>query len=211
MVLKNGEVTDRFNTFVDPRAASCRRRSSDLTGITDEMLEGAPSQEEALRRFPGFCRRTGPWRPTTPSSTWALSPRAAGRYGIPFHNPSIDSLILAQNLLPDLGKYKLDIVAEHLHLPAFNHHRASDDAATVAYMLPPFFKMLEDDGHALPWGRSTAAMTKLRKGGKAKRQPKHLIVLAKNQTGLRNLYKLISLAHLEHFKRYPIMPKSAHQ
>ena len=60
--------------------------------------------------------------------------------------PSVDSLILAQNLLPELGKYKLDIVAEYLHLPAFNHHRASDDAATVGYMLIPFWKMLHERG-----------------------------------------------------------------
>ncbi|MEA4933790.1 MAG: PolC-type DNA polymerase III, partial [Lawsonibacter sp.] len=120
---------------------------------------------------------------------------------------SVDSLILAQNLLPDLGKHKLDIVAEHLHLPAFNHHRASDDAAVVAYMLPHFFHMLEQAGlHHL--GQINGYMPKLRKEGKAKRQPKHLIVLAENQTGLRNLYKLISLSHLEHFRRVPIIPKS---
>ena len=120
----------------------------------------------------------------------------------------MDSLILAQNLLPELGKYKLDIVAEYLHLPAFNHHRASDDAATVAYMLPHFFKKLEEMG-LRTLGEINPAMPKLRRGGgKLRRKPKHLIVLAKNQTGLRNLYKLISLSQLEHFKRYPIMPKS---
>ena len=52
------------------------------------------------------------------------------------------------------------------------------------------------------------ALAKTSSLGKAKRMPKHLIVLAKNQTGLRNLYKLISLAHLNYFKRFPIMPKS---
>ena len=119
----------------------------------------------------------------------------------------MDSLILAQNLLPELGKYKLDTVAEYLELPAFNHHRASDDAATVAYMLPHFFRMLEERGlHNL--SEINPYMPRLRTGGKAKRQPRHLIVLARNQLGLRNLYKLISLSHLEHFRRYPIMPKS---
>ena len=68
------------------------------------------------------------------------------RMGRPFSNTAIDSLILAQNLLPDLGKYKLDIVAEHLELPKFRHHRASDDAATVAYMLPHFFRKMEELG-----------------------------------------------------------------
>ncbi|MFQ9917177.1 MAG: exonuclease domain-containing protein [Flavonifractor plautii] len=142
------------------------RRSSSLTGITDEMLEGSPSQEEALRCLSGLCWGPARWRPTTPSSTWALSPRAASSMGIPSDSPPSTALILAQNLLPDLGKYKLDIVAEHLHLPAFNHHRASDDAATVGYMLPPFFKMLEDRGlHHLE--QINPAMAKLRKGGKA--------------------------------------------
>ena len=116
-----------------------------LTGITDEMLVGAPSQEEALRAFLAFA---GDRPLAAHNADFDMGFIAAGcrKYGIPFHNPSIDSLILAQNLLPDLGKYKLDIVAEHLHLPAFNHHRASDDAATVGYMLPPFFKMLEEMG-----------------------------------------------------------------
>lgn len=114
--------------------------------------------------FPGFCR--GPAL-AAHNADFDMGFIAAGcrKYGIPFHNPSIDSLILAQNLLPDLGKYKLDIVAEHLHLPAFNHHRASDDAATVGYMLPPFFKMLEEMG-LRHLGEINRAMVHLRKGGK---------------------------------------------
>ncbi len=127
------------------------------------MLVGAPSQEEALRAFLDFA---GDRPLAAHNADFDMGFIAAGcrRYGIPFHNPSIDSLILAQNLLPDLGKYKLDIVAEHLHLPAFNHHRASDDAATVGYMLPPFFKMLEEMGLRTPWGRSTAAMAHAAQG-----------------------------------------------
>ncbi|USF25721.1 DNA polymerase III PolC-type [Firmicutes bacterium ASF500] len=205
VVLKNGEITDTFNTFVSP-GRILSPEIIRLTGITDEMLVGAPSQEEAIRAFLDFA---GDRPLAAHNADFDMGFIAAGcrRYGIPFQNPSIDSLILAQNLLPELGKYKLDIVAEHLHLPAFNHHRASDDAATVAYMLPHFFKKLEAAGyHNL--SEINPYMTTLRGKGKAKRQPKHLIVLAKNQTGLRNLYKLVSLAHLEHFKRYPIMPKS---
>ena len=206
VILKNGVITDTFNTF----AAPGRILSPEiirLTGITDEMLEGAPAQEEALKAFLAFAGE----RPLAAhNAEFDMGFISAGcrKYGIPFHNASVDSLILAQNLLPELSKHKLDIVAEYLHLPAFHHHRASDDAATVAYMLPPFFKMLEEMG-VRTLGEINPAMPKLRKGGgKIRRQPKHLIILAKNQTGLRNLYKLISLSHLEHFKRYPTMPKS---
>ncbi len=205
VVLKNGELGERFDTFVSP-GRLLDPEISRLTGITDGMLDGAPSQEEAIRAFLAFAGG----RPLAAhNADFDMGFLAAGceKYRIPFHNPSLDSLVLAQNLLPGLGKYKLDIVAEHLHLPAFNHHRADDDAATVGYMLPHFFKMLEEMGvHDL--GGINAAGLKLRGRGKVRRQPKHLIVLAKNQTGLRNLYKLISLSHLEHFRRFPIMPKS---
>ena len=162
VVLKNGEITDTFNTFVSPERILSPEIIR-LTGITDEMLEGAPSQEEALRPFLDFA---GDRPLAAHNAEFDMGFISAGcrKYGIPFHNASVDSLILAQNLLPELGKYKLDIVAEHLHLPAFNHHRASDDAATVAYMLPPFFEMLEDMGvHTL--GEINPAMPKLRKGG----------------------------------------------
>ena len=125
-----------------------------------------------------------------------------------FHPTYIDSLILAQNLLPGLGKYKLDIVAEHLDLPAFNHHRASDDAATVGYMLIPFWKMLHEKGiHTLQ--AVNQEMEKLRPlGGKSNRFPKHIILLARNKVGLKNLYQMISASNLKHFKRVPIIPKS---
>ena len=203
--LKNGQITDTFNTFAAPRGMLTTEITR-LTGITDDMLVGAPSQKEALRAFLDFA---GDSPLAAHNAEFDMGFIAAGcrKYGIPFKNASIDTLILAQNLLPELGKYKLDIVANHLKLPEFNHHRASDDAGVVANMLPHFIKMMQEmDLHT--WNEVNPYMPRLRRHGKARRQPKHLIVLAKNQTGLRNLYKLISLAHLEHYKRVPIMPKS---
>ena len=205
VVLKNGEICERYNTFVHPEKP-IPREVVGLTGITDEMVADAPSQSEALNHFLDW---VGDRPLAAHNADFDMSFLAIGceRMGRPFRNASIDTLILAQNLLPDLGKYKLDIVANRLNLPEFNHHRASDDAATVGYMLMPFRKMLSDMG-VDRIDQINPAMRGLRKNGKRRQRPQHLIVLAKNQTGLRNLYKLISLAHLEHFKRYPIMPKS---
>ena len=205
VVLKNGEICERYNTFVHPEKP-IPREVVELTGITDEMVADAPSQSEALNHFLDW---VGDRPLAAHNADFDMSFLAIGceRMGRPFCNASIDTLILAQNLLPDLGKYKLDIVANRLNLPEFNHHRASDDAATVGYMLMPFRKMLSDMG-VDRIDQINPAMRGLRKNGKRRQRPQHLIVLAKNQTGLRNLYKLISLAHLEHFKRYPIMPKS---
>jgi len=205
VVLRDGKLCETFNTFANP-GRRLSRKIIELTGITDAMLEGAPSQEEAISAFLDFTgdRPLAAHNAEFDISFIAQSCREMGR---PFPNPWLDSLILAQNLLPDLGKYKLDLVANHLNLPAFQHHRASDDAGMVGYMLIPFFQMLEDLGVRHLEDINPAMLT-LRGKGKAKRKPKHLIVLAKNQLGLRNLYRLISDANLKHFKRWPIMPKS---
>ena len=204
-VLRDGKVEETFNTFASPGRV-LPREIVELTGITDKMLEGAPGQEEAVNAFLDFVGDR-PLAAHNAEFDMGFIAQACRRMGRPFPHTAIDTLILAQNLLPELGKYKLDMVANHLNLPAFNHHRASDDAATVAYMLIPFFERLEEMG-VTTLQAINPAMIPLRKEGKARRQPKHLIVIAKNQLGLRNLYRLISDSFLKHYKRNPIMPKS---
>ena len=181
VVLKNGEIAERFQTFVNPN----RRLTPEiigLTGITDEMLKDAPQLKDALTDFLKFVDG----RPLAAhNAEFDIGFIRAGckKVGLDFDPTYVDSLILAQNLLPELGKYKLDIVAEHLDLPAFNHHRASDDAATVGYMLIPFWKMLHERGiHTLQ--AVNEEMDKLRPlGSKSNRFPKHIIILAQEQGG----------------------------
>lgn len=99
-------------------------------------------------------------------------------------------------------------MADHLQLPQFNHHRASDDAVPVAQMLAKFFVMLEERG-VTRLQQINDEMTKLRPlGVKRNRFPKHIILIAKNKVGLKNLYQLISASNLKYFKRVPIIPKS---
>ncbi len=204
--LRNGEIVETFQTFVDPE----RRLTPEiigLTGITDEMLRGAPKLKDALTAFLAFA---GNAPLAAHNAEFDISFIRAGcrKCGIPFEPTYIDTLILAQNLLPGLGKYKLDIVAEHLQLPQFNHHRASDDAVPVAQMLTKFFPMLEERG-VTRLQQINNEMLKLRPlGSKSNRFPKHIILLAKNKAGLKNLYQLISLSNLKYFKRVPIIPKS---
>ena len=204
--LRNGEIVETFQTFVDPE----RRLTPEiigLTGITDEMLRGAPKLKDALTAFLAFA---GDAPLAAHNAEFDISFIRAGcrKCSIPFEPTYIDTLILAQNLLPGLGKYKLDIVAEHLQLPQFNHHRASDDAVPVAQMLTKFFPMLEERG-VTRLQQINNEMLKLRPlGSKSNRFPKHIILLAKNKAGLRNLYQLISLSNLKYFKRVPIIPKS---
>ena len=206
VVLRNGEVCERFQTFVDPNR-HLTPEIIGLTGITDDMLKGAPQLKEALTAFLDFVDG----RPLAAhNAEFDIGFIRAGckKVGLPFEPTYIDSLILAQNLLPDLGKYKLDIVADRLELPTFNHHRASDDAATVGYMLIPFWKMLHERGVDTLQGVNQE-MEKLRPlGGKTNRFPKHIILIAQNKVGLKNLYQMISASNLKYFKRVPTIPKT---
>ena len=207
VVLKNGQITDTFQTFVNPH----RRLTPEiigLTGITDAMLADAPSLKEALTAFLKFVDG----RPLAAhNAPFDISFIRAGckKVGLPFDPTYIDTLILAQNLLPELHKYKLDIVAEHLDLPAFNHHRASDDAGMVGYMLIPFFEKMRNELHIDHIQQINGQMTRLRpQGSRSNRFPKHIIILAKNKLGLKHLYQLISASNLKYFHRVPTIPKT---
>ena len=207
VVLKNGEVTDRFQTFVNPN----RRLTPEiigLTGITDAMLADAPQLKDALRAFLDF---VGDRPLAAHNAEFDIGFIRAGcrKVGLPFDPTYVDTLILAQNLLPELSKHKLDIVAEHLELPAFNHHRASDDAAMVAYMLIPFYEKMEKEHGISRLQEINGKMVELRpQGSKSSRFPKHIILLAKNKLGLKNLYQLITASNLKYFKRVPVIPKT---
>ena len=206
VVLKNGKITETFQTFVNPG----RRLTPEiigLTGITNAMLADAPSLKEALTAFLQFVNGRVL---AAHNAEFDISFIRAGcrKVGLEFEPTYIDSLILAQNLLPELHKYKLDIVAEHLDLPAFNHHRASDDAGMVGYMLVPFFEKMRRELGISRLQEINGEMEKLRPLGGGSRHPKHIIILAKNKLGLKHLYQLVSASNLKYFKRYPIIPKT---
>lgn len=114
------------------------------------MLADAPQLKEALTAFLKFVNGR-PLAAHNAEFDIGFIRAGCAKTGLDFDPTYVDSLILAQNLLPELKKYKLDIVAEHLDLPAFNHHRASDDAAMVGYVLVPFFdEDVQGAGHQPP-------------------------------------------------------------
>jgi DNA polymerase-3 subunit alpha (Gram-positive type) len=206
VVMRRGEVLDTFQTFVDPERA-LPGKIIDLTGITDAMLRGAPKIGEILPDFLKFCGNR-PLCAHNADFDVGFVTAACERLSIPFQPTYADTLILAQNLMPELGKYKLNIVADALSLPDFNHHRASDDAITCGYLLMRFFSMLEEK-NIRRLGEINDAMKQLRAGSKIMdRRARHIILFAKNSVGLRNLYRLISDGNLKYFRRVPIIPKS---
>ncbi len=204
-VICNGEVVDQFQTFVDP-GRHLEAENIAMTGITDAMLVGAPKPAEALASFLEFVGN----RPLVAHNAEfdiGFIRKGCREAGLEFNPTYLDTLVLAQNLLPELNKHKLDIVAEHLGLPAFRHHRAGDDAATCGLFLPHFFKRLEEELDVHSVQAINPAMPSLRKKSRVRRKPKHIILLAQNKVGLKNLYQLVSMSNLKYFKRFPLIPK----
>ena len=207
VILKDGKEIDRFQTFVDPER-QLERKIVELTGITDEMLQGAPKIQEILPKFLEFVGDRVLVAHNSDFDTGFIRAECQ-RQGLPYRYTAADTLILSQNLLQHLSKFKLDIVSNALNLPDFNHHRAGDDAMTCGLIMTKLMAMLEEEHDIHTLQTINPAMVKLRSGGRiTDRQARHIILFAKNQVGLRNLYHLISNSNLKHFRRVPRIPKS---
>ena len=207
VVMKNGEELDRFQTFVDPQRP-LEKKIVELTGITDEMLKGAPKIEEVLPEFLKFVNGRVLVAHNSDFDTGFIR-AACARQGLPYTYTAADTLILSQNMLPQLNKFKLDIVSNALSLPDFNHHRAADDAVTCGLIMHRLMARMEEELDIHTLQEINGRMTTLRaKGRITDRHARHIIILAKNQIGLRNLYHLISDSNLKYFKRVPRIPKS---
>ena len=207
VILKKGEEIDRFQTFVDPERP-LERKIVELTGITEEMLQGAPKIEEVLPKFLDFIGGRVLVAHNSDFDTGFIRAECQ-RQGLPYNYTAVDTLILSQNLLSHLNKFKLNIVSDALSLPDFNHHRAGDDAMTCGLIMTKLMEKLEQEHDIHTLQDINPAMVHLRSGSHVtNRQARHIILFAKNQVGLRNLYHLISNSNLKYFKRVPRIPKS---
>ena len=203
--LRGREIVDRFNTFVNPERA-IPPKITELTGITDEDVRDAPSEREALEAFYAFCggEEAVLVAHNAPFDTSFIR-QAARRCRMPYQFTSIDTVILSRSLFPNLRKHKLDMVAKHLELGEFNHHRACDDAEMLAKI---FQRMMELLSREKGCSRIEAINTSLA-AVDVKRSPTyHQILLVKNLTGLKNLYKLVSTSHLDYYAKRPRIPRS---
>lgn len=200
----DGKIIDRFSTFVNPQRPISAEITK-LTGITDDMVKDAPTIENVLPEFLKFCEDTVLVAHNASFDTGFIR-IAAERAGLgELHHTIVDTLELARALLPELNKHKLDIVCEHLDVTLNGHHRAVNDAEATAEVFIKFLDMLaEKKVFTLDEINVLASRTVNYK----KLRAYHAIILVKNYTGLRNLYELVSMAHIDYFFRRPRIPKS---
>ena len=200
----NGTITDKFSTFVNPDIP-IPFRIEQLTSINDSMVLPAPKIDKVLPDFLKFCEGCALVAHNA-SFDVSFIAHNAEELGLPFDPTVLDTVTLARVLLPQLNRYKLDTVAKALNVSLENHHRAVDDAGATAEIFVAFLKMLKErDISTLD---ELNKLSELDEEGIKKLPTYHIIILAKNDVGRVNLYRLVSWAHINYFHRVPRIPKS---
>ena len=204
VIVRNGEVVEEFDTFVKP-GKLITPKITELTGITNEMVADAPGEKEALEAFLRFADG----RILVAHNAHAFDIRflkaAAKRSGISFEPTYIDTLTMAQAMYPGLHNYKQGTINKHLELPAYEAHRACEDSAALGRIFCVMLSDLAEKEVTTVEGINTGL------GGNRevlKKKYFHLIILVKNQMGLKNLYKIVSEAHVNYFFKKPRVPRS---
>jgi len=201
--IKEGNITDTFSTLVNPEV-SIPDNIVRLTGITNDMVKDSPVIESVLPQLIEFI---GDLPIVAHNSSFDMGfiqyrAKTIGKY---IGNPVVDTLQLSRKMFPRLEKHKLDAVARHLKIKQESHHRAVDDSITAGKIFAKCLEMLKDKGI-----RTIDDIQDAFQGDENVKnlESYHAIILVKNQTGLKNLYKIVSDSHLKYYYKKPRVPKN---
>ena len=200
--VKNFEIVDRFNELINPEK-DISYKVQELTGITNDLIKDKPTIEEILPRFMEFIGDSVLVAHNAEFDIGFINQKCK-EMNIEFKNKSVDTLMLARILLPHLKRFKLNNLTKELGVPLHNHHRAVDDAAATAQIFIKFLDMLEKKG-----AKKLSDVNEVLGGiDYTKLKTKHITLIAQNLAGIKNLYKIVSDAHVNHFYRAPRILKS---
>lgn len=190
--VENGEITETYNQLINPERM-LPEKIIEITGITDAMLADKPKIDEVLPGFLEFCGDSLLVGQNTDFDVGFIR-HNAHKLGFKFDPIYLDTLPMARALFVDMGKFSLDKIARKLDIPAFNHHRASDDAKATAQIFIKMYRMIMEED-----GLDISTINRLKTSyPKAKHQTFSALAYAKDKTGLKNLYKLISESRMNH-------------
>lgn len=202
--VRNGEIIDHFSTFVNPKVP-IPFRITEITSIRDDMVISAPSVEEILPEFLKFCEGASLVGHNVRFDTGVVKENCE-RLGLPYDFGTVDTIDMARFLLPEQKSFQLHHVAKALKIELLHHHRAVDDAQCTALIFIKLCNMAAE--------RGIYTFGDLNEKGKIdeeqikKLHMYHCSILAKNDIGRVNLYRLISMSHVKYFNKRPRIPKS---
>ena len=202
--IHDGEIIDRFESFANPH----RTLSAfiiELTGITDDMVKDAPEVEEVLRKFHDW---TGEATLVAHNASFDMGFINTGYQKIGLgkaENPVIDTLELARFLYPQFTNHRLNTLAKRFDIELVDHHRAIYDAEATGYLMLKLLRDAKEKGIEY----HDQLNDNMGKGDAYKRaRPNHCTLLVQNEVGLKNLFKLVSISHMNYFYRTPRIPRT---
>lgn len=204
--IKNGQIIDKFESFANPHHP-LSATTIELTGITDDMVKDAPEIEEVARDFYEW---TGDSILVAHNASFDMGflYEAYKKIEVSVLYPVIDTLELARFLHPEMKNHRLNTLAKKYNVELTQHHRAIYDCEATGYLLLHLLKEAEEKGihYHDDFNRHIG------EGDAFKRsRPSHCTILAADQEGLKNLFKLVSHSHINTFYRVPRIPKSVLQ
>ena len=210
MKVKDGEVLDEFSCFVNPEK-HIPQRVQEVTNITDEMVADAETIDKVFPKMLEFIGKDKNAVLVAHNAGFDIGflKQNAKVLGYEFDYTYLDTLSLAKDLFPEYKKYKLGKIADNLGIKVEVTHRALDDVDTTVKVFRVMLDMINKRG-----AKKIEDIDKVSRTEEAKKEEYkklktyHVIILAKNYIGLRNLYKLVSLSHLHYFYRKPRILKS---
>ena len=200
----NGQIVDKYSTFINPDIP-IPYHITQLTSITDDMVMDSPKIDVILPEFLEFCGDAVLVAHNASFDVGFINKKAEF-LGIETDFTVVDTVGIARLLLPHLSRFKLNVVAKELGISLENHHRAVDDAGATAEIFVKFIEMLEEKG--VTTLEELEAMNVMTPEMIKKLPTYHAILLAKNDTGRINLYKMVSMSHIDYYQRRPRIPKS---
>ena len=200
--VQNFKVVDRFSQLINPEK-DISYKVQELTGITNDLIKDKPKIEEVLPKFVDFIGDSVLVAHNADFDMGFMKQKCREQ-NIEFKNISVDTLTLARILLPNMKRFRLNLIAKELGIPLLNHHRAVDDAEATAHIFIKFLEMIRKKGGQ----KLSDVNTILGNIDYTKLTTNHVTLIAKNQVGIKNLYKIVSDAHVNHFYRAPRILKS---
>lgn len=201
----NGNIIEEFSEFIDP-GHPLSDTTINLTGITDEMVKGSKSEQDVLMEFKAFCKGTILVAHNAHFDVGFINTGYKRHELGPIDEPVIDTLELSRYLHPQLKSHRLNTLAKKYDVNLTQHHRAIYDSQTTGVLAWIFLKEAADEKNIFYHDE----LNKEVGSGDAYKQgrPFHATLYAKNQGGLKDLFKLVSKSNIDYFYRVPRIPKS---
>lgn len=201
--IEGGRVVGEFSELVRPNK-KIPPRIIELTGITEAMVAEARGPGDILPEFMNFAAGAVFVAHNAQFDLGFLAGKIRTVLGVEYTPPVLDTLALSRALWSELKSHRLNVVAKELGIKQENHHRATDDARTTWRILQKAFELCQEKA-ITNWAELNSLCASIKP---EQLKTYHILLLVRNMTGLKNLYRLVSEAHIKYFHRHPRLPRT---